>query len=385
MERRRVLVLLSGLAVTIALTAGAQAPAPRHGEEVLVPDGPGPAVDLAIALDISDSMEPLLEAARLSLWDIVNSIAAADPPPRLRVALLTFGSSRNSEAQGWVRVEADLTTDLDLVAERLFELETDGGLEYVSRAVKAAVEGLRWTPAGDAIKMIVVAGNEPADQDPEVDLRSAGAVAADEGIPVTLIYCGNPEQEEAATWKELALHSEGRFAAIDQRSGAAAVSTPYDEELARLGAAINSTFIPLGESGRERQRNLVRQDENVAKLSPASAAGRAQTKASPGYSAGWDLISVLDSGRPLGEIDVQDLPDELQRMTAEGREAYIATQRSRRDALRQQIAELSAQRRQYVIEQVESGDLEVSKTFGRTVRDAIRAQAKDQGLELLAE
>ena len=156
----------------------------------------------------------------------------------------------------------------------------------------------------------------------------------------------------------------------------------YDQELVRLSAAMNATFIPLGTNGQERQRNSARQDTNASKLSPAAAAARARTKAMPGYSAGWDLISVLDSGKLLDEIDVQDLPEELQRMTPEEREAYVAEQRAKRAQLQKEIAELSAQRRRSVIEQVEAKGIDTSKTFDSAVRDSIRSQAADKGFEL---
>ena len=279
----------------LSLSVGAQDETSGEAEESWIPDRPWEAIDLVIALDTSDSMQNLIDAARLSLWDIVNELQLAEPTPALRVGLLAYGSPAYDRNNGWVRVETDLTTDLDYVSERLFELTTSGGSEYVARALKTAIEELSWVPSYDALKLVFVAGNEPADQDPEVDFRDTGLLAADEGISVTVIFCGNPNQEQAETWKELALEPEGRFAAIDQRAGPVKVSTPYDQELVRLSAAMNATFIPLGESGQERQRNLARQDTNASKLSPAAAAARARTKAMPGYTAGWDLISALES------------------------------------------------------------------------------------------
>lgn len=50
-------------------------------------------IDLAICLDISGSMDGLLNAARQNLWAVVNELATLEPAPALRVALLTFGCS----------------------------------------------------------------------------------------------------------------------------------------------------------------------------------------------------------------------------------------------------------------------------------------------------
>jgi len=378
----KLLPLALMLVISFAAPAWAQDDGTDAPDEPWIPDRPWEAIDLVIALDTSDSMQNLIDAARLSLWDIVNDLQLAEPRPTLRVGLLAYGSPAYDRDTGWVRVETDLTTDLDFVSERLFELTTSGGSEYVGRALQTAVEELSWVPSYDTLKLVFVAGNEPADQDPEVDFRDAGLLAADHGISVTVIFCGSPNQEQAETWKELALEADGRFAAIDHRGGPVVVRTPYDQELAQLGAALNDTFIPLGETGRERQRNLARQDTNASKLSPAAAAARARTKAMPGYSAGWDLISALESGRSLDEIDVRDLPEALQRMSVEEREAYVAEQRATRARLQQEIAELTAKRQRSMIEQVEAKGLDMSKTFDSAVRESIRSQVREKGFDL---
>jgi len=360
-------------------TSAAQNDSAGLSADPYYPERPWQAIDLAIILDTSDSMENLIEAARLSLWDIVNELNRAEPKPELRVAVLAYGNREYDRKSGWVQVETDFTTDLDSVSERLFELTTDGGTEYVSRALETAVEKLSWVTSHDALKFIFVAGNEPANQDPEVDYRDAGALAADQGISVTAIFCGNPNQDQAQTWKELALQSEGRFAAIDNRSAAVRVQTPYDDDLARLSEKLTKTFIPLGEAGRSRQQNLERQDANAARLSPAAAASRARTKADPSYSAGWDLISVLDGGKALSEIDEQDLPEELRRMSVDEREIYVSEQRALRAQLQREIADLSAERRRSIIEQVEAKGIDTSNTFDTAVREAIRSEAEVRG------
>ena len=51
------------------------------------PDQPGQAIDVAIALDVSGSMKPLADAARLKLWEIVQELTLYEPAPALRVAL----------------------------------------------------------------------------------------------------------------------------------------------------------------------------------------------------------------------------------------------------------------------------------------------------------
>jgi hypothetical protein len=352
-----------------------------------VTDRPWESIDLVIALDTSDSMKSLIDAARLSLWDVVNDLMLAEPQPLLRVALLTYGNPANPREQGWVRVETDLTENLDLVSERLFALTTKGGQEYVARALQTSVKELSWTDSYDALKLVFVAGNEKADQDPEVDFRDSGRLAVDEGISVNVVYCGGAEHQDAESWKELADTADGRFAAINHRMDKAAeLTTQYDQELADLSEALNETYIPFGQDGQERRESLAKQDQNAAKLSPAAAASRARAKANSRFSSGWDLVSMIENGETtIYDVDPQDLPEELRRMTPEEREVYLEDLLRRRWELRRQIAELSAKRRSSVSQQIEAQGIDTSRSFDTVVREAIRSQAADKGFELPEE
>ena len=73
-------------------------------------------IDLALCLDTSNSMDGLIDSARQRLWALVNELALAEPTPRLRVALLTYGSPGFGEDNGWVRTQVPLTDDLDMVS-----------------------------------------------------------------------------------------------------------------------------------------------------------------------------------------------------------------------------------------------------------------------------
>jgi len=381
MKRSLPIALL--LLAAVASTSGAQVRASRGDDSSAWSDRPGEAVDLAIALDTSDSMEPLIEAARLTLWEILNSVALVEPTPRLRVALLTYGSPRNDPAQGWVRVETDLTTDLDLVAQRLFELDTGGGQELVARVVRVAAERLSWTTSPGGLKLLFIAGNEPADQDPEVSLRSAAFDALDRGIVVNALYWGSAKHTDAATWSTLAEQASGTFAAIDHRGGSLTLSTPYDDELARLGRDINRTWVPLGEAGRKRVLSIDAQDANAARLGGATAAGRARAKAAPRYAQGWDLVTAVEAGTvDLAEVNRSQLPDDLQHLSAAELEAYVGEQRARRLELEERIAELSALRRQHLVEQVEARGEVPAAGFDAAVQRMLREELQQGGFEV---
>src|SRR5882672_999007 len=130
------LALLSG-----SLTSRAALPAPPpKGDEA-------PVVQIAILLDTSGSMQGLIEQAKGQLWKIVNEFINAKQNgkrPELEVALFEYGQDKLAARDGYIRLIAPLTNDLDKISEELFKLTTSGGDEYCGWVIKDAVERLAW-------------------------------------------------------------------------------------------------------------------------------------------------------------------------------------------------------------------------------------------------
>ena len=158
--------------------------APAMAEKTAAPR----TIDLAICLDTSGSMQGLIDSARSKIWAIVNDLALAKPAPRLRVALLSYGNDGHDAAAGWVKVHTKFTEDLDQISQTLFQFGTHGGTELVGRVLQASLRELDWQPGTDSLKLIVVAGNESADQDRKVDYREMCKKAIARGIMVNAIY-----------------------------------------------------------------------------------------------------------------------------------------------------------------------------------------------------
>lgn len=337
-------------------------------------------IDLAICLDTSGSMQGLIDAARRTIWSVVSELATAQPAPRLRVALLSYGSPGH-DADGHVVVETDLTSDLDLVSERLFALGTAGGDEYVGRVVGRALDGLAWS-AGDALRLLFVAGNESADQDRERPFRDAAGRAAKRGVRVNAIYCGGADDGDAGGWRELALLGTGRFASIDKDRGTVAVATPYDAELAALSRRLNATYVAYGRAAKESRARQEAQDANAAGAGAPAAAERAAAKASGLYANGtWDLVDRLaeEPALDLGALPEGDLPEELQKVPPAERRAWLATKRTERAALQEQVRALDQQRQAHV--RAEMGRQRLSDDAGldRALKEALREQAAAAG------
>ncbi len=343
---------------------------------------PGEPIDLVIALDVSGTMKPLIDSARVKLWEVINDLATAEPTPSLRVALLTYGNQTGTPASGWVRVESDLTADLDLISERLFALRSRGAEEYVGRVIKTAIEELSWSDSSQALRFLFVAGNEPADQDDDFDFRRMSEAARSEGIVLSAVFCGRPEHRDASSWREMAELAQGEFAAIDHRGPVWVESSPVDGELAELGALLNDTYVPLGKEGKARKKSRAKQDDNARRLGPAVAATRAQTKATPLFASNWDLVDAVQAGRvDLATLDERELPRSLRGMTAEERQIFVDEMRELRDELRLRIAALGIERQRTISEKLAAAGYNAapSRSFDQVLRRTIRERAQEKG------
>jgi len=372
----------------LALDRATQEPAPAQGEVVPVtevtPAAPR-AIELAICLDTSGSMDGLIEAAKRKLWAIVNDLALVEGTPRLRVALYSYGNNGHLPENGWVRQLAPLTEDLDLVSQRLLALTTNGGTELVGRVVQAATTRLDWSPAPGALKLIVVAGNESADQDQVVRFRDACKAAIERDVMVDAIYCGNPADDIAPGWREAARLADGQFAAIDHDNGTVVVTTPFDARLAALSAGINDTYVPYGADGRRGWENQRQQDANASGCDAEAAAQRAISKGGKLYcNRSWDLVDACRDGTvELEELKEEELPEVMRAMTLEERRKYVDGKWAERCKIQAQVAEQAAKRQAFIDEELKKQGLDETKAFDFVLRKAIRGQAAAKGLRFL--
>ncbi len=354
------------------------APLPARAPVATAVAAPERPIDLALCLDISGSMDGLIDAARQNLWSVVNDLATLQPAPRLRVALLTYGCSAHDKEVGWVKTEIGFTTDLDAVSEKLFALTTNGGEEYVARVVKAATEQLDWSADPKALKLLFVAGNEAATQDPQHTTEIACRAAIAKGIVVNSIYCGNDQDQLAPAWRDVAKFADGQFAAIDHNK-AVVIQTPFDEQLAALSTTINATYVPFGKAAGVWAANQVRQDGNASSLNVVAAAQRCQVKGSGLYdNRHWDLVDACrDPKFVLAEVKKEDLPEALRKLDLPALQAHVAEQQQKRDGIRKQIEALGKQREEFV--QQKQREMEQSGLFENAVLEAVRQQAEARG------
>lgn len=338
-------------------------------------------VDVVIALDVSGSMSGLIASAKQRLWDIVNELGRAQPQPQLRISIVSYGNPEYGADTGFVRIDLPFTSDLDAVNQTLFGFSTNGGDEYVARVVSTSVSQLAWSTEQDALRILFVAGNEAATQDPLISVRQATQLANARGIVVNTIYCGNANDSLAAGWREVASMTNGLYASIDQNSAAVAnIATPMDEKLNALNQALNDTYIAYGEAGERYRENQLDQDRNAGAMSSSAAASRVVTKAGKLYdSSKWDLVDAVNSGKALEEIEVENLPVPMQAMDNEEREAFVKEQAGKREALQAEIRELGNDRRAFIENERKKQAGSAPKGLDEVIQKGLKSLAEAKG------
>ncbi len=395
MNVRRLFLLSAGFAgwfVFTCLLAGAQevnppAPAATSAPAPAVPAvSAAPRIQIAILLDTSNSMDGLIAQAKQELWAIVNQFIGATQngkAPELEVALFQYGNDSLPAEEGYIRLVAPLTNDLDLVSERLFALTTNGGSEFCGQVIQVATRTLQWSGNPEDLKTIFIAGNEPFTQGP-VDFREACKEALAKGILINTIHCGAEKVGVDTGWKDGAVLGEGQFLAIDQNAMVAYVEAPQDEEIAKLGTQLNSTYLAFGAEGTVAAGRQVMQDSNALGVNLSVAASRAVSKSSEFYlNASWDLVDAQKAGNiKLEEIPAGDLPEVMRNLKPEERAAFVEKMAAERAELQKRIQALNTAREQFIAAEMKKLTAENGSTLGEAIQTATLKLANQRNFQL---
>jgi hypothetical protein len=349
------------------------------------------AVDVAILLDTSNSMDGLINQAKSQLWTIVEQFAKAKKngqTPLLRVALFEYGNTRLPAAEGYIRQVVPLIDDLDKLSQSLFALSTNGGDEYCGQVINEAITRLNWSKEPNAYKAIFIAGNEPFTQG-TVDYRESCGRAIQTGIVVNTIHCGNHASGVSGEWQQGAQLAEGEFFNIDQDRAVVHIECPQDEMILRLNTELNKTYLWYGDQAKRESlaANQVAQDTNAELVGEGVAVGRAVVKSGKMYGnyARCLVDTFLENEAILDEVKEEDLPEVLRVLTPEKRKEYVQQQSAKRGEVQNKIAKLAAEREAYLTQERKRLANETGQaTLGDAVVATIAKQLAKSGFETTA-
>ena len=309
-----------------------------------------PRVEVAFVLDSTGSMGGLIEGAKQKIWSIANSIISRKPTPEVRIGLVTY-RDRGDE---YVTEKFDLTGDIDTVFKNLQSFVADGGgddPESVNEGLNAAVTGLSWTGDQEVLKIIFLVGDYPPHMDYRDDVKYPVTcrLAVKKGLIINTVQCGDVAGT-TPVWQEIAKLSEGSYVALAQSGNMTAMTTPFDEEIGEVSAAIGATLVPYGD--RERQAEARSKVDNAASAPASVAADRAAYNLASGGKAiqgTGDLVADAAEGSiDPAKVSPSQLPPEMQKMSPAERARYISKQKAARDRLNATLSELGRKRADYV-------------------------------------
>lgn len=338
------------------------------------------AIQLALLLDTSGSMDGLIEQAKSQLWKIVNELATTkknNKTVELYVALYEYGKDAIPADEGYLRNIVPFSRDLDKISEELFKLKTNGGSEYCGKVILDAVENLQWNKDKDELKVIFIAGNEPFTQG-DVDYKEACQKAIKKGIVVNTIFCGDYEEGIQTMWKDGADLADGKYININHNAELVHINAPQDEEIIKLGQKLNNTYVAYGIDGVEYKNRQKEQDLNSMSLSSQVMVERQVTKSNAQYvNTSWDLVDAKKEGNlKVEDLKDSELPDEMKTMTVDQRKEYIDKMAKEREELQNKINKLNAERSKYVAKKMLENSNE--NTLDGVMLKAIHEQAVER-------
>lgn len=348
--------------------------------------GQRPAVDVAILLDTSNSMDGLIGQAKSQLWNIVQQFAEAKKngmTPVLRVSVFEYGNTGLPATEGYIRQVVPLTDDLDSVSQALFQLTTNGGDEYCGMVIDEALKRLAWNKEPNTYKAIFIAGNEPFTQG-TVHYESACKKAIESGVVVNTIHCGNQSEGVAGKWQHGAELAEGKFLNIDQDRQIVHIKCPQDKIILELNTELNKTYLWFGaKQVRESYKdNQWAQDKNADSI--GNSVSRVQSKASAAYcNRGRDLCDTLqEDEKAIENVKTEDLPEELQKLTMDERKAYVQKMAAKREEIKQQLAKVNQEREAYLAAEQKQLAEANKDTLGDVMASTVNEQLLESGFEV---
>lgn len=355
----------------------------KSTDTVAIENGKTPKIQVAILLDVSNSMDGLIEQAKAQLWNMVSVMGKAKCDgiaPQIEIALYEYGRSSNNVADGYVKQISPFTSDLDKLSQDLFSLTTQGGSEYCGHVIYTSLNELKWDNSSNNYKVIFIAGNEDFLQG-KILYTKACDIAKSKAVIVNTIYCGDRMQGIKEHWNLGGECGEGSYTNINQNAKEDDIPTPYDTTLYVLNNKLNSTYLYYGTHGQSNWARQKSMDDGNAAISMEVAAKRTAVKGNAQLynNSNWDLLDAVKADSTfIAKVDMKTLPDSLQNKSRTELRQIVTTKNKERSLVQKEIATVSIQRKNYIAAEkakAASGDNKEA-SLESEVEKIIRQQAK---------
>lgn len=339
-------------------------------------------IQVAILLDTSGSMDGLIEQAKSRLWNIINTLSTLrfrGQQPQIEIALYEYGNDGIPAKADYVRQVTPLTTDLDLISEKLFALSTNGGSEYCGAVIRKATQQLEWSSNSNDIKLIYIAGNEPFTQG-GISYKEALSASNLKQITTNTIFCGDYNEGINTMWRDGATRGNGKYFNINYNEKVRFIETPYDDQISAYNDKLNSTYVSYGYQGAAKKEVQMRQDVNAASMSKANKIERSVSKSKAAYkNQSWDLVDRMSEDQSaLKSLDKSYLPAEVKDKSEAEIKKYVEAKSAERVAYQEKINTLAKQRQAYIDLKMKE-DKAGGDDLGTAINNSITELARKKG------
>jgi len=351
-----------------------------------------PTLEMVFVVDTTGSMGGLIEGAKQRIWGIVNEVMQQQSHPAVKIGLVAY----RDRGDQYVTQVLPLTEDLDKVYMTLMQYQAEGGGDEPEDVRRALLDGLQkagWSRTAPRIAQVLfLVGDAPphTDYKGEQDTLETAAQAVDLGIVVNTIQCGSSAQTKEV-WESIARRGEGQYFAIPQTGGVQAISTPYDEDLSKLGTKLGRTYLAYGGGAGIEGEHFRGEAKRIADTSEATVAASAPMEARALRSINklvnanayiGDLLQNIENGSvKLESVKEADLPDELKKLSPEERKQEVDKRLAERKEIRNQILSLSKLRADYVAAQQKKQGISSHNSFDVAVSAALKEQLAKKGIK----
>lgn len=315
-------------------------------------------IQVAVLLDVSGSMQGLIEQTKAQLWNMVSLLGKAtcnSEAPEIEIALYEYGRSGllTDAKEGYIKQINGFINNLDSLSENLFSLKITGSDEYCGKVIYKSIRELAWDTSSSNYKVIFIAGNEDFLQG-DVKSQDACALAKQKGIIVNTIYCGERMQGIKEHWNLNAECNGGSFTNINANATIEDIPTPYDSSIIALNGNLNGTYLSYGYAAAANLSKQSKMDGLNFKMKQSVGVKRIVVKAQKkAYkNVDWDMVDAYEADSTIiGKINKKTLPDSLQNKTKEELTAIVKEQQTKRTAVQNEIQKLNTQRDAFLVEE----------------------------------
>jgi hypothetical protein len=336
-----------------------------------------PKIQIALLLDISGSMNGLISQTQGQLWNLANTLSnykKEEKNPNIELAVIAYGSGTQENRH--TEILSPFTTNIDIISEKIFGLQTFGSEEWCADALQIALDSLSWSTDTSDLKVMIMAGNERFDQS-AMPYDSICAAVGKRGILLNTVFCGDRETGVAMLWESAAIIGNGSFTNINQNLELKREETPFDSKIIQMYDQYKATYIFFGDNAFYNFKRIEEQDLNTLRMGKSFFRERIIYKLRNEPLKSYDLIDVFESNEDVvDEIPKEDLPEALQNLSKQELQKFLFQQYQKREVLKNAI-DLYGQQVENYYHTIDKNQEE--KTFEIAIQEIIEAQLLKKG------